>query len=136
MIDIEINEQRCTGCRLCVELCPMSVLEFEKEGGKGMPISVNPEACWACMTCSGKCPEAAIAIRIERLAVESRGQAARGLEDVDGRLHAGDEGVVAVELIPGLCLTHGDAAGGGDIHLHLASGVDALAGRGLAEHEA
>jgi uncharacterized protein (DUF169 family)/NAD-dependent dihydropyrimidine dehydrogenase PreA subunit len=63
MIDIEINEQRCSGCKLCVELCPMSVLEFEKINGKGLPRAVHPEACWACMTCSGKCPEAAIAIR-------------------------------------------------------------------------
>jgi uncharacterized protein (DUF169 family)/NAD-dependent dihydropyrimidine dehydrogenase PreA subunit len=46
-----------------VDLCPLSVLDFEEKEGRPAVVAAHPEACWACMTCSGKCPEAAISIR-------------------------------------------------------------------------
>jgi uncharacterized protein (DUF169 family)/NAD-dependent dihydropyrimidine dehydrogenase PreA subunit len=62
MVKIEIDREKCTRCGQCVELCPLSVLDFEKNDGKPEVIPVRPEACWACMTCSGKCSEAAISV--------------------------------------------------------------------------
>lgn len=63
MVSIEIDHEKCTRCGQCVELCPLSVLTFEKNDGRPAVSAAHPEACWACMTCSGKCPETAISIR-------------------------------------------------------------------------
>lgn len=63
MISIEIDNEKCTRCGQCVELCPMSVLEWSPSSEQREVISAHPEFCWACMTCSGKCPESAISVR-------------------------------------------------------------------------
>lgn len=63
MVKIEIENEKCTRCGLCTELCPMSVLEMVDSGGQAAVTPVRPDMCCACMTCSGKCPQAAISIR-------------------------------------------------------------------------
>lgn len=50
---------KCSGCNLCAQLCPMEVLA----AGKESPQVVSPEECCACMTCVGKCPQGAILVR-------------------------------------------------------------------------
>ena len=62
MVKIEFDREKCTGCMLCVELCPNEVLEFKENIGKGGIIVARPDACCACMTCAGKCPKRAISI--------------------------------------------------------------------------
>ena len=62
MVSIQIDQNSCTGCGLCVELCPLSVFEFASPGGNSAPEVKRPEICCACMTCSGKCPETAILV--------------------------------------------------------------------------
>lgn len=63
MIHIDIDDEKCTRCGQCVDLCPLSVLDVDEIDGRPAVVPAHPEACWACMTCSGKCPEAAISIR-------------------------------------------------------------------------
>lgn len=47
----------CKGCNLCVEFCPMDVLE---RGEEGRVIVVRPERCTACRWCELHCPDFAI----------------------------------------------------------------------------
>ena len=62
MVSIQIDDKSCTGCGLCVELCPMSVFDSAPPGGNSMPEVKRSEVCCACMTCSGKCPQSAILV--------------------------------------------------------------------------
>ncbi len=62
MVDITIDIEKCSGCGLCVEICPNEVLDWQQINGKRFPGPVSTQDCSACMTCSGKCPEKAIAI--------------------------------------------------------------------------
>ncbi|MGQ9508989.1 MAG: 4Fe-4S binding protein [Thermodesulfobacteriota bacterium] len=50
-----VNEEKCTGCGTCEEVCPVEAIEVEN--GKAV---VDPEACVDCGTCIEECPEKAI----------------------------------------------------------------------------
>jgi uncharacterized protein (DUF169 family)/NAD-dependent dihydropyrimidine dehydrogenase PreA subunit len=62
MVSVQIDPKSCTACGLCVDLCPLSVLELASPGVNSVPEVKRPEACCACMTCSGKCPQSAIRV--------------------------------------------------------------------------
>jgi len=47
----------CKGCNLCVEFCPLGVLE---QGDDGRVIVAHPEKCTACRWCELHCPDFAI----------------------------------------------------------------------------
>ena len=47
----------CKGCGLCVEFCPMNVLEQDEDG---RVIVARPEQCIACRWCELHCPDFAI----------------------------------------------------------------------------
>ncbi|MBM4119142.1 CoB--CoM heterodisulfide reductase iron-sulfur subunit A family protein, partial [bacterium] len=53
----EVNEQLCSGCRVCNELCPYSAIEFDGDAKRSRVI---PAACKACGACVAGCPAAAI----------------------------------------------------------------------------
>jgi heterodisulfide reductase subunit A len=55
-----IDEEICSGCRVCNDLCPYSAIEFDEEKG----VSVITEAlCKGCGTCVSACPSGAITAR-------------------------------------------------------------------------
>ena len=57
-----INEENCTRCNKCVEVCPQDVFFGSKK--KKTPIVSFPEECWHCYACVLDCPsENAIRIR-------------------------------------------------------------------------
>jgi heterodisulfide reductase subunit A len=56
----EVDEDRCSGCRLCDGLCPFGAIEFADERGHSRIISV---ACKACGCCVASCPSSAIRSR-------------------------------------------------------------------------
>ena len=66
MIHVNIHENVCKGCGLCVRACPKGVLAISKThlNTKGYyPAEVvNPEACVACASCAKTCPDVAIEI--------------------------------------------------------------------------
>lgn len=57
-VRIEIREEACRGCRLCVEVCPTTVLAFDE--GKEKARVAEAENCIACLSCAYLCPSAAL----------------------------------------------------------------------------
>lgn len=56
----QVNEDHCSGCRTCIELCPYEAISFDEEKG----IAVIHEAlCKGCGTCAAACPSGAIKSR-------------------------------------------------------------------------
>ena len=57
-----IDEQKCTACGTCVNICPQDVF-FGSEEGK-VPVVAYPEECWHCNGCVLDCAsEGAIKLR-------------------------------------------------------------------------
>ena len=56
----EIDEERCSGCRMCNDLCPYSAIEFDPVKKRSHIISVM---CKSCGTCVAACPSGAIKAR-------------------------------------------------------------------------
>jgi heterodisulfide reductase subunit A len=52
-----INEDQCSGCRICNDLCPFSAILFHEDK---MVSEVNPALCQGCGTCVAACPAGAI----------------------------------------------------------------------------
>lgn len=56
----EVDENRCSGCRICNELCPYGAIEFDEEKRRSNVISA---VCKACGCCAAACPSGAITAR-------------------------------------------------------------------------
>jgi heterodisulfide reductase subunit A len=52
-----VNEEQCSGCRICNDLCPFNAILFHEET---MVSEVNPALCQGCGTCVAGCPAGAI----------------------------------------------------------------------------
>ena len=62
---IEINEDLCKGCSLCVAFCPKNVLKMsDRLTKKGVhpPEVVEEEDCTLCGNCMLYCPDLAIVV--------------------------------------------------------------------------
>ena len=55
---LKLNPERCTGCGLCLEVCPQEVL-CPVHGKIGIR---NRDACMECGACSRNCPTGAISV--------------------------------------------------------------------------
>lgn len=52
---VEINEETCNGCNICVDVCMSDVLQPNPEQGKP-PIVMYPDECWYGGCCVEECP--------------------------------------------------------------------------------
>ena len=56
-IKASINEEECSGCRICNDLCPFNAISFNED----LIVSeINPALCQGCGTCVAACPAGAI----------------------------------------------------------------------------
>ncbi len=53
----EVNGEKCTGCGLCVEACPVDAISLENDKAK-----VDAEKCVDCERCVEECPNEAMSI--------------------------------------------------------------------------
>lgn len=74
-VSIEINEEWCKGCSICVEFCPKKVLAMNR---RGKPEVVDLEACTRCQLCDLRCPDFAIAVESSEEDAEIEAKKGRG----------------------------------------------------------
>ncbi len=55
-ITAEIDEELCSGCQMCVGLCPFTAITYNKEKGIS---EINDALCKGCGTCVSACPSGA-----------------------------------------------------------------------------
>jgi NAD-dependent dihydropyrimidine dehydrogenase PreA subunit len=51
---VEVDKEKCTGCKICIEVCPVNAIKVEN--GKA-EIS---DGCIECSVCINQCPNEAI----------------------------------------------------------------------------
>jgi len=56
VVEINIDYEKCIGCKECIKACSYGVLEWLDE----MPIVVNPSSCALCLECEKRCSVNAI----------------------------------------------------------------------------
>jgi len=55
-----IDQEKCTGCGICVALCPVDVFRMNRDNGRA--IITYPEDCLTCYLCEMQCPEKAVSV--------------------------------------------------------------------------
>lgn len=58
---IDINEDKCSGCHMCIAMCPYNALAYNEEKKVA---EVNVGLCKGCGACAAVCPSAAISQRL------------------------------------------------------------------------
>lgn len=56
MIEV-ISEDRCTGCNICVSVCPTNVFDITPGG---IPVIARQDDCQTCFMCEVYCPDDAL----------------------------------------------------------------------------
>jgi 2-oxoglutarate ferredoxin oxidoreductase subunit delta len=60
---IEIDETKCKGCYLCVQVCPKKCIEKSDKFSKtGYYPAKYKDGCIACLSCARICPDLAIKV--------------------------------------------------------------------------
>lgn len=86
-----IDEQRCTFCGKCAEVC-----QFHAIAVLGKKTLVFPQLCHGCGSCGWICPEGAIQERLEVMGVLEKGRTAEKIAFAHGRLNIGEPMAVPV----------------------------------------
>ncbi len=56
-----VDQQKCTGCKTCIQVCPVTAIVLQKKEGKPKAF-VQETYCQACTICVTRCPERAIGL--------------------------------------------------------------------------
>lgn len=59
VVTLKLDIEKCTGCGMCVEVCPHNVFEIENKKAR----IVDRDACMECGACALNCPTEAIDVR-------------------------------------------------------------------------
>ena len=60
LIRIELDEDKCEGCGICVEKCPVEM--YVLKDGKSIIVRNPQEDCELCRMCESECPQEAIRV--------------------------------------------------------------------------
>ena len=60
VVTLELNEEKCIGCGMCVEVCPQAVMGIN---GDGRAWIQDRDACMECGACSRNCPTEAFSVQ-------------------------------------------------------------------------
>lgn len=67
MARIIVDDFFCKGCGLCVDVCPVHIMELDAERitSKGYHPArcIDQEACTGCCSCATMCPDVAITVQ-------------------------------------------------------------------------
>jgi NAD-dependent dihydropyrimidine dehydrogenase PreA subunit len=58
--ELQVDTEKCTKCKLCVDVCFENVIEWEENESK--PYAKYPMDCQACCICETACPVKAITV--------------------------------------------------------------------------
>lgn len=58
MLRLEVRDQACRGCQMCVDICPTKVFDFDADAKR--PTIRDARDCIACLSCAFLCPSGAI----------------------------------------------------------------------------
>lgn len=58
VVTLQLNEKRCIGCEMCVNVCPHAV--FQMAGRKA--VIADRDDCMECGACAKNCPTTAISV--------------------------------------------------------------------------
>ncbi|MBS7543878.1 4Fe-4S binding protein [Ancylobacter oerskovii] len=65
MIEL-VSAERCTGCNICVSVCPTNVFDAAPKGvAGGLPAIARGQDCQTCFMCELYCPEDALYVAPE-----------------------------------------------------------------------
>ena len=68
MARISVDDSFCKGCGLCVDACPVHIIELDENTitakGYHPATLIDEERCTGCMSCALMCPD--VAITVER----------------------------------------------------------------------
>lgn len=56
-ITATVNKDQCSGCKICIDICPYSAIEFDEES---KTININDVLCQGCGSCVASCPSGAL----------------------------------------------------------------------------
>jgi 2-oxoglutarate ferredoxin oxidoreductase subunit delta len=66
---VQIDEERCKGCGLCIAACPQHILAFSgrlNQSSYDVACVEKPENCMGCAFCALTCPDVAIRVFQEK----------------------------------------------------------------------
>lgn len=73
---VQIDQARCKGCQLCIDVCPKGALQIDqtKLNAKGYhPVTFDVHSqCSGCAVCAVMCPDVAITVMREPLTRQRR----------------------------------------------------------------
>jgi len=63
MVSVKVDNSKCNGDSVCVDICPVAVFEIQDKGSEGKKsVVVNNDACIVCRACEVQCPTQAITV--------------------------------------------------------------------------
>ena len=82
-----VDKEKCSGCKICVEECPVGTISMEDEKAK-----INMEECIHCGICHSVCPQSAVRHDSEKIPHEVKENVQKTKEFMNACVkHLGDD---------------------------------------------